>query len=245
MGIPLCDLGAAVYAVIGVLGEVLGRRRATPAGRVEVAKLDVAVALLSYMGVGYFADGESPTRVGTGHSTIFPYNSFMAADGEVVVAPFTQRFWRKFCTAIGREDLTRVDSYEDFASRLRTKDELLAILEPVLRQRTVAEWIEVFRLVDVPAGPVLDVGGALELDQTVQRGLIHDMALADGSSERTVGSPFRFLRSDGHRLRAGPASSPLRRGGHRARSGGRRIPPRRDGEPRPGRGRGFGTGPDR
>jgi len=88
LGIPLGDLGAGVYAAIGILGAVAGGAGA----RVELAKVDVAVAMLSYMAVGWFADGEVPARVGTGHSTISPYNAFRARDGEVVVAPFTSRF---------------------------------------------------------------------------------------------------------------------------------------------------------
>jgi CoA:oxalate CoA-transferase len=204
LGIPLCDLAAGIYAVLGVLGSIVGG-----GGRhVDVAKMDVAVALLSYMAVGYFADGVAPTRVGTGHSTIFPYNSFRARDGEVVVAPFTQRFWRNFCTATGREDLLAVDTYKDFARRLRHKEELLAMFEPVLAERTVEEWIEAFRKTDVPAGPVLSVASALRLSQTVERGMTPEIELEDGHRTRAAGSPFRFHYADGTVFQPRPGRPP-------------------------------------
>jgi crotonobetainyl-CoA:carnitine CoA-transferase CaiB-like acyl-CoA transferase len=149
------------------------------------------------MAVGWFADGEVPTRVGTGHSTIFPYNAFRARDGEVVVAPFTSRFWRNFATAIGRADLTESDTYRNFAARLREKDALTAIFEPILAERTVADWLEAFAAADVPCGPVLTVQGALELDHTVERGLTPSFVDGDGSRVRTAGSPFRFRYTDG------------------------------------------------
>lgn len=193
MGIPLCDQGAAIYAAIGVVGAVATGQPRT----VDIAKLDVAVALLSYMGVGYFADGEVPTRVGTGHSTIFPYNAFRALDGEVVVAPFTGRFWRNFCSAVGADHLLEVEEYRNFAGRVRHKARLSEVLEPILAVRTVAEWIEVFRAADVPAGPVLDVAGALELEQTAARGMTPEVELAPGQRVRTAGSPFRIRYSDG------------------------------------------------
>ena len=193
LGIPLGDLGAGVYAAIGVIAALAGGTGA----RVEVAKIDVAVALLSYMAVGWCADGDVPTRVGTGHSTIFPYNAFRALDGEVVVAPFTSRFWRNFATAIGREDLTRVDLYRHFAGRLREKEALTRIFEPVLAQRTVADWLETFVAADVPCGPVLTVQGALELDHTVERGLVPSFVDGDGATMQTAGSPFRFRYADG------------------------------------------------
>jgi CoA:oxalate CoA-transferase len=204
LGIPLCDLAAGIYVVLGVLGSIVGG-----GGRhVDVAKMDVAVALLSYMAVGYFADGVAPTRVGTGHSTIFPYNSFRARDGEVVVAPFTQRFWRNFCTATGREDLLAVDTYKDFARRLRHKEELLAMFEPVLAERTVEEWIEAFRKADVPAGPVLSVGAALQLSQTVERGMTPEIEWEDGQRTRAAGSPFRFHYADGTVFQPRPGRPP-------------------------------------
>jgi crotonobetainyl-CoA:carnitine CoA-transferase CaiB-like acyl-CoA transferase len=199
-GIPVADLGAGVFAVIGILaGVVAGGPR-----RVEVAKIDVAVALLSYMAVGYFADGEVPSRVGTGHSTIFPYNSFEAADGEVVVAPFTSQFWRNFATAAGRDDLARDDRYRSFSRRLRAKHELLAEFVPILRERTVDEWVQVFGAADVPAGPVLTLEGAVTLPHTVARGMTPTLTTPDGTTTRTVGSPFRFRAPDGATFRPYP-----------------------------------------
>ena len=206
LGIPLGDLGAGVYAVIGILGAVV----AGGAGRVEVAKFDVAVALLSYMGVGYFADGQAPTRVGTGHSTIFPYNAFRALDGEVVVAPFTQRFWRNFATAIGREDLTQVETYRNFAARLREKEQLVKIFEPILAEKTVAEWVEIFERADVPAGPVLSVRGALELEQTLERGLTPFFTGPGREPMRTAGSPFRVRYADAGQYLPTPGWPPAR-----------------------------------
>ncbi|MER5669624.1 CaiB/BaiF CoA transferase family protein [Pseudonocardia alni] len=203
-GIPVADLGAGIFAAIGALaGVVAGGPR-----RVEVAKTDVAVALLSYMAVGYFADGEVPTRVGTGHSTIFPYNAFEAADGEVVVAPFTSRFWRNFATAAGRGDLARAEEYRSFGRRLRAKDELLAELAPVLRTRSVEEWVATFAVADVPAGPVLSLGAALSLDHTLARGMVTEVTGPGGARTRTVGSPFRFRYPGGATFRPAPGAVP-------------------------------------
>jgi crotonobetainyl-CoA:carnitine CoA-transferase CaiB-like acyl-CoA transferase len=195
MGIALCDLAAGFYAAIGVLGALVGARNHS-ARQVDVAKIDVGAVLLSYMAVGFFADGEEPSRVGTGHSTIFPYNAFRAADGDVVVAPFTQRFWRKFCAGIEREDLLESDEYKDFARRVSGKAKLMKDFEPIFLTKTVQEWLEVFARVDVPAGPVLSVAQALALDQTVVRGMASPARAADGGL-RTLGSPFNIVYSDG------------------------------------------------
>ncbi|RZT86908.1 crotonobetainyl-CoA:carnitine CoA-transferase CaiB-like acyl-CoA transferase [Pseudonocardia sediminis] len=203
-GIPVADLGAGIFAAIGVLAGVVARGPR----RVEVAKTDVSVALLSYMAVGYFADGEVPTRVGTGHSTIFPYNSFEAADGEVVVAPFTSQFWRNFATAAGRDDLATAEEYRSFGRRLRAKDELLAEFSPILRRRTVDEWVAVFAAADVPAGPVLSLDSAVSLEHTLARGMVPEVTGPDGAATRTVGSPFHVRHPGGATFRPDPGPVP-------------------------------------
>jgi crotonobetainyl-CoA:carnitine CoA-transferase CaiB-like acyl-CoA transferase len=204
MGIPVCDLVAGVYGVLGTVAALTSDQRGVS---VEISKLEVGVALLSYMAVGYFADGEVPTRVGTGHSTIFPYNAFRAADGEVVVAPFTQRFWRNFCVSIGRADLLERPEYRNFAGRVAGKRALLAELEPVLQTRTVREWVAIFAEGDVPAGPVLPVRDALELDHTQARGLTPLTSVGGHRFGRVLGSPFNVQYVDGTTYRA-PGSGP-------------------------------------
>lgn len=192
-GIPVTDLAAGVFAVLGVLaGLVSGGPH-----RVEVSKLDVAVALLSYMAVGYFADGEAPTRVGTGHATIFPYNAFRAADGEVVVAPFTRRFWQNFAVATGRDDLADDERYRGFGDRLKAKEELLETFAPIIERRSVAAWVDTFAENDVPAGPVLTLGSVLELDHTRERSMVTTVDVGDGGATRTTGSPFHVHRPGG------------------------------------------------
>jgi crotonobetainyl-CoA:carnitine CoA-transferase CaiB-like acyl-CoA transferase len=192
MGIPLADISAGIYAALGVLGGLLTRQSGRESDGIEVAKLDASVAMLSYMAVGYFADGRFPSRVGTGHAGIVPYNAFRVADGEIVVAPFTQRFWRNFCQAIGRPDLAQSEQYRDFSARVANKTSLMAQLDPILLRRSLASWLELFTEHDVPAGPVLDVRAALALEQTRERGLIHENRLPDGTLERRIGPPFHF-----------------------------------------------------
>lgn len=197
MGLPLGELVAGIYAAIGVVASRLPEPPAQPVSTVEVTRADAAVALLSYMAVSHFADGSVPQRLGTGHPTIFPYNAFRARDGDLVVAPFTQAFWRNFCRGVGREDLVANPDFKDFAQRLRHRDVLFAELAPILAERSVEEWTRVLEEADVPCGPVLDVGQAMLLDQTRSRGMLRQREAADGGSERRLGSPFSFEYADG------------------------------------------------
>jgi crotonobetainyl-CoA:carnitine CoA-transferase CaiB-like acyl-CoA transferase len=214
MGLPVCELVAGMYAAIGILAAVIDGERPPAAQRIDISVLDAAIALLNHMAIGYFADGSTPSRLGTGHATIYPYNGFETSDGEVVVAPFTQRFWRNFCQGIERPDLAAVEDYRNFGARLKNKDALAEILDPILRRKTTAEWVEIFEAVDVPCGPVLSVEQALRLPQTTHRAMSRDVVIG-GRAVELVGSPFKFTYADGARFVPGLRPAP-RLGEHTA-----------------------------
>lgn len=192
-GVPATDIFAATYAVIGILAGLAARGGRT----VDVAALDVAVALLSNMSGAYYATGDYRSRLGTGHISIFPYNSFPTSDGEVVIAIFTQSFWGKFCTAIGHPELLADERYATIANRMERKDELTERFNEIFARRTTAEWCAALEAADVPYAPVASVGEALDHPQTHARGLTPTIA---GTTTRTVGSPLTFDYSDGTRF---------------------------------------------
>jgi len=115
MGLPLADELSAMFSVIGILAALQKRARTGRGSYLDVSMFDVGVSLLSYMANIYFATGESARRLGSRHPTIYPYNAFQTRDGHIVVAAFTQAFWRKFCKAVGRDDLPADSRFVTFA----------------------------------------------------------------------------------------------------------------------------------
>src|SRR5207302_218820 len=84
--LPLVDQGTGLWAALGILAA-LRERDATGRGRVvEVSLYETAVGLLPYHLTGYLATGEVPGRHGTAYPAIVPYQTFAAADGELMVA---------------------------------------------------------------------------------------------------------------------------------------------------------------
>jgi crotonobetainyl-CoA:carnitine CoA-transferase CaiB-like acyl-CoA transferase len=66
-GVPATDIFTATYAVIGALAGLHARAGSGTGTTIDVAALDVAVALLSNMASAYFATGDYRSRLGTGH----------------------------------------------------------------------------------------------------------------------------------------------------------------------------------
>ena len=61
-GIPIGDLGGAVFAVIGILSALVSRSVTGEGRMVDISMLDVQIALHTYRAKYYFVAGKSPSR---------------------------------------------------------------------------------------------------------------------------------------------------------------------------------------
>jgi crotonobetainyl-CoA:carnitine CoA-transferase CaiB-like acyl-CoA transferase len=197
MGLPLADQMSSLFAGIASLAGIERRERTGLGCYLDLSMFDAGVGMLSYMASIYFATGESPSAQGSSHPTIYPYNAFETSDGYIVVAPFTNVFWKKFCAALERPGLPENPEYAAFAGRLKNRAELSEIIEPIMKTRTTAEWMAALDQADVPNGPVLRIDEVLESDHAAERGMVTKIDHPVCGNIRCLGTPFHFEFSDG------------------------------------------------
>ena len=171
IGFPVGDVAPGIYATIAVLNGLL---EGTPQ-QVAIRGLDAAVSLLSYMGCCFKVDGEDIGFIGSGHPYIVPYGAFSASDGYVIVAAFTQVFWRKLCTLLQREDLAATARFRTFSDRRDSREELNKLINDLFSEHTVAYWMEQLRAGDVPHAPVLSVRQAIDQSAVAEREMVIDL----------------------------------------------------------------------
>ncbi len=197
MGLPLADQMSSLFAGIASLAAIERREKTGLGCYLDLSMFDAGVGMLSYMASIYFATGESPTAQGSSHPTIYPYNAFETADGYIVVAPFTNAFWKKFCVALEQPDLPESPEYAAFAGRLKNRAELSEIIEPIMKTRTTQEWFDMLDKADVPNGPVLKIDEVLESDHAAARGMVMEIDHPVCGRIRGLGTPFHFEFSNG------------------------------------------------
>ena len=192
MGVPVVDIQTGVAAAIALVAGLAKSAQTGDGSDIDLAMFDVALTMLGYMATSYLNLEMIPTRLGSGHPTLYPYNAFATSDDYIVVACFTQRFWRSFCKVIGREDLAQHPDYIDFASRLKNRAELAPILNAEMLKRTARDWLARLLAGDVPAGPVNTVRDTLEAEQTQIRQMTPSVAVPSMGQIRILGSPFKI-----------------------------------------------------
>ena len=191
-GIAIADVMTGMYATVAILAA-LNHRDVTNAGQyIDMALIDCIVALGGNQVTGYFADGKVPHRYGNAHASLVPYQVFVVADGEVVVAVGNDLQWQQFCDAIERPDLAADDRWRRMSGRVTGRTELVPELARTLLQRPQAEWIERLEARGVPCGPINDYRQVFEDPQVRHRGLRVDMLQPDGGMVSTIASPLRL-----------------------------------------------------
>ncbi len=190
------DQGTGLYAVIGIMGALM-QRSATGAGRkIEVSLFDTAVGFLGYMLHGYWQTGRDPVPSGSGHESLCPYQAFATSDAPIIVGVATDAMWQRFCALAGRPELAHDARFATGASRVAHRQETVALVAGILRERPRAAWLTLLGAAGIPCSPVHTLGEMARHEHTDQSGMVLDYRDARGHEAHGVALP---LRADGRR----------------------------------------------
>lgn len=205
-GVPIGDITAGLYAVIGTLAGLESRRRTGHGTHIDVGMLDCQVGLLSYLAQYFFIGGVVASHQGRAHVSIPTYNTFRCSDGtEVVVAANTQGMWESLCGVLGRPDLVTDPRFTDKAERLRHRDELIPLLEAGFATLKSDEAYSALVAAGVPAAPINAMDAVFDNPQVRHRDMVVSIEHRDGGTYRTLGQPIKAGESDGGEFYSAPA----------------------------------------
>jgi CoA:oxalate CoA-transferase len=191
-GIPIGDLGGAVYAVIGILAALVSRSTTGEGRMVDISMLDVQVALHTYRAKYYFATGEVPQPVGTGHVSNVPLRAYRTKNSALVIEAYIDHFFRNLSQNMEMEHLADDPRFNTRAKRLENREALDAILEAAFLQKTTEEWLELFVKREVPGGPINTVDKTLSDPQVLSRDMVVEIDSPHTGKMKDVGSPLKF-----------------------------------------------------
>ena len=197
LGVAIADIVSGMFAAQGITLALVARARTGRGQRVDIGMLDSTAALLTYQAAIDFATGRAPLRMGNKHPTIVPYETFDAADGELVLAVGNDDLWQRFCRAIGDADLGSDPRFATNRDRVERYDELRPRIADRLRSRSRGEWIEVLRAEGVPCGAVRDVAEVLEDPHLTARRMIEAVEHATVGGVRVLGVPIKLSDTPG------------------------------------------------
>lgn len=199
VGVAVIDVFTGLYASNAILAAINARdnaRTGTGQGQyIDMALLDVGMAVLANQAAGFLATGKAPGRAGNIHPSLAPYQDFRSSDGNVLLAIGNDGQFARFCAAAGKPEWAQDSRFATNTARVQNRPALLALMEPLMRTRTTAEWIALLEDKAVPCGPINTIAQAFDDPQVQARGIRKALPrdAGDGIAQiATVASPMRL-----------------------------------------------------
>ncbi|RZI39900.1 CoA transferase [Herbaspirillum sp. HC18] len=192
VGVAVTDVMTGMYATVAVLAALAQREVSGIGQHIDLALLDVQVAMLANQASNYLVGGVVPGRLGNAHPNIVPYQAFATADGHLILAVGNDRQFRNFCETAGHPEWVDNEKFSTNALRVRHREELIALLVPLLKTRTTRLWLTMLEEVGVPCGPINNIAQVFEEPQVRHRKLDVRLPHALNDAVSTVANPIRM-----------------------------------------------------
>jgi len=191
-GIPLTDLGAALFAVVGILAALEHRHHTGTGQHVDTSLLDAGVGLSVWEATQYFSGRGIPERLGSAHRMSAPYQAFRCADGFITIGGANDRSFRRLCEVLGHSDWAGAPEFKTDGQRILNREDLARRIESITRTEPRDHWLALFDANSIPCGPINDYAQVFQDPQVLARELVVDIEHPTLGSIKALGSPIKM-----------------------------------------------------
>jgi crotonobetainyl-CoA:carnitine CoA-transferase CaiB-like acyl-CoA transferase len=194
VGYPVCDSIGGITAAFAIASALVRQGRAQEGTFIDVSMLDSTLATMGWVVSNHLIAGQQPVPMGNDNFTAAPSGAFKTRDGLLNIAANKQEQFVALMKLIGRDDLVADSRFAHREDRKRNRAALSVEVEAGLASRSAAEWESILNKAGVPAGRVLTVPAALDLEQVEGRELVERFDDFD-----VLGKPLSLVTA-GYRL---------------------------------------------
>ncbi len=203
VGLPIADLSAGMFGVIGALAALRAREHTGRGQVVHTSLLAGVVGLHTFQGTRWLIGGDLPTATGNQHPSVAPYGAYRCADDRLVqIAVGNETLWRRLAETLDIDAADpRFSSNED---RRRHEDSLNEMLATRFAERPAEKWVVALYDVGVPCGLIRTLDDVYDDPQVRSQGLVAEVDHPELGRLKLPGSPIRMSGSAPKDHRAPP-----------------------------------------
>lgn len=192
-GTAIADVLGGLSACIGILTSLLAIRNGKPGQKVDISLVDSVVSAMETIIQIYLVEKRTPQRTGNRYEFIYPYDSFKARDGWVIIAVGNNKLWEVFCRSIERPDLLDKAEYADNYDRVKAHQAIRRIVEDWTANRDVREIVDFLTSRHIPCAPIYTAKDVVEDDHiAVARRMIREVEHPVAGKMKVIGSPINL-----------------------------------------------------
>lgn len=195
MGIPVADMLAPVFAVIGILSAIEQRHRTGEGQHVDISMLGALTSFVAIENWAAMRAVDMPARTGLTVQRLSPFGVFACADGYIALVAVHHKLALGLFEAMGRPELIDDPRFATRDGRVANAPVLEALITAWSCMLPVAEVVARLEAQGVPVAPVRHPEEALTDPRVLAREETNAVSHPDYASAvelRTAGIPIRF-----------------------------------------------------
>ncbi|MDP0493557.1 MAG: CaiB/BaiF CoA-transferase family protein [Fusobacterium sp. JB021] len=160
----IADIGVgSLHSVVGILAAVNYRNTTGKGQYIDVAMFDGLIPFHAMEGASFLATGVESKREETRLNGGSMYDFYETKDNRYLsVGSLEPKFWKNFCECINLTNLIELTVMPENVSEIKE------IIKNRLKEKTLNEWMDIFKGKDVCVEPVLNMKEALIDDEQIK-----------------------------------------------------------------------------
>jgi crotonobetainyl-CoA:carnitine CoA-transferase CaiB-like acyl-CoA transferase len=201
VGVAVVDVMTGMYASSAILAALTNRASSGLGRYIDVALLDVQVAMLANVGMNYLVSETLPKRWGNAHPNIVPYQTFPTSDGEIVIAIGNDSQFSNFCKVLAKAEWSADTRFCNNPARVQHREILIPMITEQLALWDKFALAAALEALGVPCGPINNLAQVFADPQVQARAMRVDVPHPSAGSVPQVRHPVQF---------SGDAIAPMR-----------------------------------
>ncbi|MEG3152502.1 CaiB/BaiF CoA-transferase family protein [Sphingomonas sp. ZT3P38] len=198
MGVPIADMLAPVFAVIGILSAIHQRERTGEGQHVDISMLGALTSFVAIENWAAMRAVDMPARTGLTVQRLSPFGVFECADGYIALVAVHHKLAAGLFAAMGQPELLEDPRFATRDGRVANAPVLESTITAWSRTLTVEQAVAALEAEGVPVAPVRHPEEALTDPRVVAREETNAVSHPDYASIvelRTAGIPIQFSAS--------------------------------------------------
>lgn len=156
-GTAMGDVLAGLSVTIGVLAALKHKEKTGEGQKVDVSLVDSVVASMEIINQIYLVEGRIPEKIGNRYESTYPYDSFKANDGSMVIACGNDKLWSILCKIMDTPEYINDERYNTNAKRVEKHSDIKEIVEKWSTTKKVEEIINTLLEAGIPCAPINNI----------------------------------------------------------------------------------------
>lgn len=153
-GTAIADVMAGLSCCVGILAAYINKLKTGEGEKVDVALVDSMVSSLEIINIIYLCTGQVPQRIGNRYEAIYPYDSFKAADGSLVIGAGNDKLFGLLCQLMHKPELLEDPRFRCNNDRVLNNAALKPYIEAWLADKTIDATVDELLAAGIPAAPI-------------------------------------------------------------------------------------------